>query len=107
MATFTDWLAATFYTSDAEVQLHQDVAAAQQANLDKSLAAGRVDYGTYYATTRDIASAGNQTGDFKAKNSGVLAFLSTFPWWFWPLVIGGLWFYLGMPGLSQLKDKFK
>ncbi len=107
MATLTDWLAATFYTSDEEVQLHKDVAAAQQANLDKSLAAGRVDYPTYYGTTRDISEAGRYTENFAQKNSGTLAFLSTFPWWFWPLVIGGLWFYLGMPGLSQLKGKFK
>ena len=107
MASFTDWLAATFYTSDEEVQLHQDVAAAQQANLDRSLEAGRVDYGTYYQTSRDIDDAGNYTADFDRKNSGTFALLKTLPWWLWAVVIIGAWVWLGMPGLSHLKGKFK
>ena len=81
MASLTDWLAATFFISDEEVKLHQDVAAAQQANLDRSLSEGRVDYGTYYETSRDIDEAGSAVAKFDKKNSGALALLSTLPWW--------------------------
>jgi hypothetical protein len=107
MASFTDWLAATFFVSDEDVQLHKDVAAAQQANLDRSLAAGRVGYADYYQTTRDIADAGNYTAEFDKKNSGTFALLKTFPLWVWLAVLVGAWVWLGMPGLSQLKGKFK
>lgn len=105
MATFTDWLAATFYTSPEDVQTHQDVAAAQQQLLDQQLNSGKIGAYDYLKTSQDVQDAGNYTADFKASNSGFFSLLTTIPFWVWLIGVGALFVWLG--GLSLLKGVLK
>lgn len=99
MSSFTDWLAGTFFTSDDDIQTHKDVAAAQQAILDRQLDEGKVNALDYSATTAAIKDAGNYLGYFKADNSGALSLLSTVPWWVWAAAAGGAFLYFDGPKL--------
>lgn len=105
MATFTDWLAATFYTPQSDIQTHQDVAAAQQQLLNAQHDAGKIGAYDYLKTSQDIQNAGNYQADYVAANSGAFNLLTTIPWWIWAIVGGGLFVWMG--GLSLLRGVLK
>jgi hypothetical protein len=95
MSTLTDWLAATFYVSDADVQTHADVAAAQQAEIDRQYSEGKRNVSDYLSLSDEIQTAGSERVDYKRANSGVWGFMKALPWWFWIIVILVPFGYLG------------
>jgi hypothetical protein len=96
MKTFTDWLAATFYTPDDLVQTHKDVAASQQAILDRQYAQGKTGMFDYLAMTQEIGDAGTMLQDYKDTNGGTGGFLKTIPWFVWAgLALVGFWWLGG------------
>jgi hypothetical protein len=95
MGKFTDWLAATLYVSEEDIQTHKDVAAAQDAAVLRQREEGKRGYLETYSLRKEINSAGNMLGDYKEKNTGVLALGLTVPWWIWAAMIGAAFWYLG------------
>ena len=95
MGKFTDWLAATLYVSDEEIQTHKDVAAAQDAIVLRQRAEDKRGFLETYALRRDINSAGDELGEFKEDNTGLPALAMTVPLWIWVGLIGAAFWYLG------------
>lgn len=95
MGKITDWLAATLYTRDEDIQTHRDVAASQSAAVDRQRDEGKRGWLETSALKSEIGSAGDYQSDFKEENSGALAFAFTVPWWIWFALAGGAFWYLG------------
>ncbi len=91
----TDWLAATFFVSEEDAQMHKDVAAAQQAIVDRQYAEGKRGVFDYLGLSSDIKKAGDYTADFKEKNSGLGALLLTVPWWIWAALLALAFWWVG------------
>lgn len=99
--SFTDWAAATFFTPEDEVQMHKDVAAAQQAILDRQYAEGKRGMFEYWGLSSDIKDAGSYQADFVAENSGLGGFLKSIPWWVY--LAGAVALFVWLGGLVWLK----
>ena len=105
MSDMIDWLAGTFYTSDADVQTHQDVAAAQQEIVDRQYQEGKRNISDYIELSGEVKDAGNMLGDYKKSNSGIWGFMKAMPWWIWAIAIIVPFGYLG--GFAWLAHKAK
>src|SRR5438445_11314898 len=88
MASFTDWLARTFFISAKDEQVAADVAAHQQSLLDQQLADGKVGAVKYYQMSNEIADTGATFYDEQLGKSGTagLPGLAFHYWWIWPAV---------------------
>lgn len=95
MGKFTDWLAATLYISDEDIQTHRDVAASQSAAVDRQRAEGKRGWLETYALKSEISDAGDYQADFKEKNSGLGSLVMTAPLWLWVVMLVGAFWYLG------------
>ena len=89
--SLTDYLS-TWYISDQDIAVHQQVAEAQQAIAERQYLEGTLSLPEYLAINGEIASAGSYLQDYKAANDNPLKII---PWWVWVLAIGGAFFYLG------------
>jgi hypothetical protein len=104
----TNWLAANVFISDADVQTHADVAAAQKAELDRQRDEGKRGLLDYWNLSGEIADAGSYAGDFKAKNSGIFGFAKIIPWWLWlGAIVAGFWYLGGFVFLKGILSKLK
>ena len=101
----TDWLAANLYISNDELQMRKDVAAAQQAEVDRQFAEGKISFLSDLSLSADIQDAGSSEQKFVDANSGVGGFLKIVPWWFWIAAIIAAFWYLG--GFSYLRGILK
>ena|ERR1044071_879486 len=105
MADFTDWLARTFFISEEQEQTSAQVAAAQQAILDRQRDEGKVGAVKYLKLSGEIADTGTQYFDEQLGKKGLAGVPSLIPWWVYLLVIVGLAFYF-WPLLRPFVSKF-
>ena len=94
MASFTDWLARTFFITQDQEDTAAEVAAAQQTILDRQRDEGKVGAIKYLTLSSEIADTGATYYDEQLGKSGVagvpavgLNILGKVPWWIWPIVI--------------------
>jgi len=95
MPSFTDWLARNLFISEEQERVSAEVAANQQAILDRQLREGKVDLVEYIDTSEDIADTGTTFFDKELGKRGVPALLATVPWWVWVLGAIAIAIYLG------------
>lgn len=93
MASFTDWLARNFFVSEEQEQTSAEVAAAQQAILDRQRDEGRLDPLRYLSMTEEVRNTGTVFFDQELGHRGLRGLLGTVPWWVWPLLVAGLVIY--------------
>jgi len=95
MASFTDWLARTFYITAEQEQTSAEVAAAQQSILDRQLKENKVSGLKYYQLSNEIQDTGAQFFDEQLGKSGTagLPGLAFHYWWLWALIGGAALFY--------------
>src|SRR6266576_6323845 len=88
MASFTDWLARTFYITAEQEQTSAEVAAAQQSILDRQLKENKVSGLKYYQLSNEIQDTGAQFFDEQLGKSGTagLPGLAFHYWWLWAIV---------------------
>src|SRR5881397_3897609 len=88
MASFTDWLARTFFISAEDEKVSEEVAAHQQQLLDNQLAAGKVGPIKYIQMSNEIADTGATFYDEQLGKSGTagLPGLAFHYWWIWAAV---------------------
>ena len=98
---FSDYLVATF--SPEDTAYHKDVAAAQQAQINRQLSEGKIDVLTYGTETGQIDYAANIASDYEKQNSGVFAFLKLIPWWVWLALALWLASQFGLFGKAKAK----
>jgi hypothetical protein len=102
--TFTDWLS-TKYISDDELAWREQVAADQQAAIDRQYGEGRRDLFEYLDLSSQVEDAGNMEKDYIAEKgsfgSVIWAAFGTVPFWAWILAALALAWYLG--AFSRLK----
>lgn len=88
--TFVNWASTKFISQD-EQQMHNDVAAAQQARLNDQLNEGKRDMFNYLGLSNQVQAAGNMEADYIAENGSfgnvITAALGKVPLWLW-LVVG-------------------
>jgi len=100
MASFTDWLARTFFISAEQEETAAQVAAAQQTILDRQRDEGKVGPIKYLTLSSEIADTGATYYDEQLGKSGTaglpavgLNILGKIPWWAWPIIIGAAVIY--------------
>jgi len=88
MASFTDWLARTFYITADEEQTAAEVATAQQSILDRQLKENKVGGLDYYKLSNEISDTGAKFYDEQLGQAGTagLPGLALHYWWIWAAV---------------------
>lgn len=98
MPTLTDWLARTYFTREDDLATHDQVKAAQAAQIDAQYRAGKVSVVDYLKNKRLLADTGTAGFDHDLGKPGVPGFLAALPWYAWLLLavalLGGF-LYLG------------
>ena len=91
MSKLVDYLS-TWFISDDELQTHKDVAAAQQAILDRQVNEGKRGFFEYISLSSEVQAAGSDLAKYRDKNDNPL---SVVPWWVWVALVGCALWYLG------------
>jgi hypothetical protein len=91
MSKFQDFLS-TFFVTDDSIQTQAEVAAAQQAALDRQRAEGKRGLLDYWSLSREVGKAGTANRDYVDDNDNPLAIV---PWWIWLAAAGAAFWYLG------------
>ncbi len=80
---------------DANAALHEEVAAGQQAQLDRRYNDGKVGLLDYLNLSGDITDAGSMTRNYQKDTGSPLHVVAGVPWWVWVVGIGAAFWYLG------------
>lgn len=88
MASFTDWLARTFFISEEDEATSKAVAEHQQSLIDRQRDEGKLGITKYLQQSAEIADTGADFYDEQLGKSGVagLPGLAFHYWWIWGLV---------------------
>ena len=108
MASLTDWLARTFFITEEQEQTSAEVAAAQQAILDRQRDEGKVGAYKYLQLSNEIADTGAQYFDEQLGKKGAAGIpgLAFHYWWIWAIIGTGLLFYF-WPVLRPLFNRLR
>lgn len=91
MASLVDYLS-TWFISDEEIAMREEVAAAQQARLDQLQREGKVDAIRYITLSGEVQEAGTMQRDYRDENDN---FFAVIPWWIYLGAGLAIFFYLG------------
>lgn len=95
MASFNDWLTGLFIKQE-DVDTAHEVAAGQDAIIERQHDDGVIDDREYRETKHDIADAGDYLDREKNKAPSLLG---TVPWWVWAILAVCVVGYFGAPFL--------
>ena len=93
MASFTDWLARTFFISAEDEATAKAVAEHQQSLLDRQLEEGKLGVIKYQSMSAEVQDTGATFYDEQLGKSGLAGLPGIVPWWMWLLVIGAAVIY--------------
>ncbi len=97
MSKLTDYFSTWFVTDDS-IQTQAEVAAAQQAALDRQRAEGKRGWLEHWSLSREIKAAGDASQRYVEDNDNPFAVV---PWWIYAAAIVGIFWYLGGFGLLR------
>lgn len=95
MSRLDDYLTALFLPDD-EIAMREEIANAQQRELDRQRAEGNRGFFDYIQLSADIAAAGSEQKKFEEENdSPVKAVALSIPWWVYLALFVFVFFYFG------------
>jgi hypothetical protein len=95
MADFTDWLARNFFITQDQEDTSAQVAASQQARLDRIREEGKISALEYVSLSEKVQDTGTQLFDEQLGHRGAPALFATVPWWVWAVAVlaAGIYFW--------------